>query len=57
MKKHRTKAVTIGSVTVGGGAQISVQSMTKTDTRDAIATIDQVKELEDAGCAAHAPGC
>jgi len=35
---------------VGGRAPISVQSMTKTDTRDAAATISQIHELEEAGC-------
>ncbi|RJO60664.1 MAG: flavodoxin-dependent (E)-4-hydroxy-3-methylbut-2-enyl-diphosphate synthase [Dehalococcoidia bacterium] len=45
-----SKAIHIGSVTVGGGAPVSVQSMTKTDTRDASATIRQIKELEEYGC-------
>ena len=35
---------------MGGGADISVQSMTNTDTRDAPATIAQIKSLEEAGC-------
>lgn len=35
---------------IGGGAPVSVQSMTKTDTRDAAATIAQVRRLEAAGC-------
>ncbi|MFC1964121.1 flavodoxin-dependent (E)-4-hydroxy-3-methylbut-2-enyl-diphosphate synthase [Chloroflexota bacterium] len=45
-----SKSLRIGNVTVGGGAPIAVQSMTKTDTRDVIATIDQIKELEGRGC-------
>ena len=40
----------IGKVTVGGEAPIAVQSMTKTDTRDILATINQIKELEECGC-------
>ena len=40
----------IGRVTVGGDAPIAVQSMTKTDTRDIPATINQIKQLEDCGC-------
>ena len=40
----------VGKVTVGGDAPIAVQSMTKTDTRDIPATINQIKELEDCGC-------
>ena len=35
---------------MGGGAPISVQSMTKTDTRDVSSTIRQIKKLEKAGC-------
>ena len=45
-----SKTIHVGNVTVGGGAPISVQSMTKTDTRDAQATIKQIKELEECGC-------
>jgi (E)-4-hydroxy-3-methylbut-2-enyl-diphosphate synthase len=45
-----SKAIHVGGVTVGGSAPISVQSMTKTDTRDASATIHQIKELEEYGC-------
>jgi (E)-4-hydroxy-3-methylbut-2-enyl-diphosphate synthase len=40
----------VGSVPVGGRAPISVQSMTSTDTRDARATIRQIRRLELAGC-------
>ncbi|MBN1177382.1 MAG: flavodoxin-dependent (E)-4-hydroxy-3-methylbut-2-enyl-diphosphate synthase [Dehalococcoidales bacterium] len=51
MKTRRmSKAIRIGNVTVGGGAPVVVQSMTKTDTRDARATVDQIKELEECGC-------
>ncbi len=51
MKSRRmSRAIQIGGVTIGGGAPIVVQSMTKTDTRDARATIEQIKELEDGGC-------
>lgn len=48
--RRQSKAIRLGSVTIGGGAPISVQSMTKTDTRDAQTTIHQIKELEDHGC-------
>ena len=51
MKNRRqSKAIYIGGVKVGGGAPISVQSMTKTDTRDVKATIKQIKELTECGC-------
>jgi (E)-4-hydroxy-3-methylbut-2-enyl-diphosphate synthase len=40
----------VGSVPIGGGAPISVQSMTTTKTTDVAATLDEIKRLEDAGC-------
>lgn len=40
----------MGSVTIGGGAPIVVQSMTKTRTADVKATVRQIKRLEKAGC-------
>ena len=48
MKK--TKQIKIRDVLVGGGAPIAVQSMTNTDTRDAKATLAQIRALADAGC-------
>jgi (E)-4-hydroxy-3-methylbut-2-enyl-diphosphate synthase len=45
-----SRAIQIGDVTVGGGAPIVVQSMTKTDTCDVMSTINQIKELESCGC-------
>ncbi|MCJ7769623.1 MAG: flavodoxin-dependent (E)-4-hydroxy-3-methylbut-2-enyl-diphosphate synthase [Dehalococcoidales bacterium] len=51
MKQRRiSKAIKIGNITLGGGAPIVVQSMTKTDTRDVMSTINQIKELEECGC-------
>jgi (E)-4-hydroxy-3-methylbut-2-enyl-diphosphate synthase len=51
MKQRRiSKAVQIGRITVGSGAPIVVQSMTNTDTRDVMSTIQQIKELEDGDC-------
>jgi (E)-4-hydroxy-3-methylbut-2-enyl-diphosphate synthase len=48
---HRvSKQLRIGNVTVGGDAPIVVQSMTKTDTRDVAATLNQIQELVDCGC-------
>jgi len=49
-KRRISKAIKIGEVTIGGGGPVVVQSMTKTDTRDVRATIDQIKELEEYGC-------
>jgi (E)-4-hydroxy-3-methylbut-2-enyl-diphosphate synthase len=50
MKRRKTRKVWVGNVAIGGGAPISVQSMTKTDTRDVASTIRQIKKLERAGC-------
>jgi (E)-4-hydroxy-3-methylbut-2-enyl-diphosphate synthase len=50
MTRRTSKPLRVGKVTVGGDAPIVVQSMTKTDTRDIPATINQIKELEDCGC-------
>ena len=50
MERRRTRRVMVGPVPVGDGAPISVQSMTKTDTRDAAATLEQIGELAAAGC-------
>ena len=49
-QRRVTKPVSVGGVQIGGDAPISVQSMTKTDTRDVAATVRQVRELEEAGC-------
>ncbi len=47
--RRAARAVSVGPVTVGGGAPITVQSMTNTPTADAPATLAQVRELADAG--------
>lgn len=47
--RHRTVGVKVGSVVVGGGAPIVVQSMTNTDTADVDATVRQVAALARAG--------
>jgi (E)-4-hydroxy-3-methylbut-2-enyl-diphosphate synthase len=47
--RHRSHAVRVGTVTLGGGAPVVVQSMTNTDTADIEATVRQVIELADAG--------
>ena len=45
-----SKQINVGSVPVGGDARVTVQSMTKTDTRDVAATVEQIRGLEEAGC-------
>ena len=46
----QTKQIMVRDVPVGGGAPIAIQSMTNTDTRDAQATLAQIRALADAGC-------
>lgn len=48
-KRRDTRQVRCGSVIIGGGAPISIQTMTKTDTRNPAATIDQVNRAVEAG--------
>ena len=50
LKYRKTKPIFIGPVQVGGGAPVSVQSMTNTDTRDFKKTLRQIKRLWRAGC-------
>lgn len=45
-----TLSFSIGKVKIGGGAPVTIQSMTNTDTRDAVSTTEQILALEDAGC-------
>lgn len=45
-----TKQVRVGGVSIGGGARVTIQSMTNTDTRDVPATLRQIRALADAGC-------
>jgi (E)-4-hydroxy-3-methylbut-2-enyl-diphosphate synthase len=47
--RRRSRAIRVGSVTVGGDAPISVQTMTNTLTSDAAATIAQIRRAELAG--------
>ena len=49
VRLHRTVGVRVGNVQVGGGAPVVVQSMTMTDTADAVATAAQCIELANAG--------
>jgi (E)-4-hydroxy-3-methylbut-2-enyl-diphosphate synthase len=49
IERRKSRKIRVGDVEVGGDAPISVQSMTNTLTADAAATIDQVRQLEEAG--------
>ena len=48
--RRKSKQIDLGGVKVGGDAPVTVQSMTKTDTRDVASTVSQIKRLEKAGC-------
>lgn len=48
--RHRTRPVTVGTVRIGGGAPVAVQSMTTTFTWDVEATLEQIGRLHEAGC-------
>lgn len=50
MERRKTRKVKVGDIYVGGDADIAVQSMTNTDTRDVEATVGQILKLEAAGC-------
>ena len=45
-----TRQILVGGVPVGGGAPVTIQSMTNTRTDDVTATVDQIHRLEEAGC-------
>ena len=48
--RENTRKVCVGSVPVGGGSPIAIQSMTNTRTQDIEATVAQILRLEEAGC-------
>ncbi len=47
---RNSRQIDLGGIKIGGGAPVTVQSMTKTDTRDITGTVAQIKSLEKAGC-------
>jgi (E)-4-hydroxy-3-methylbut-2-enyl-diphosphate synthase len=50
MRRRATRQIRVGRVLIGGGAPVSVQSMTNSDTRDVPATVRQIEALLAAGC-------
>jgi len=48
--RRHSRSVRVGRIPVGGDAPVAVQSMTKTDTRDVQATMDEIYRLHVAGC-------
>jgi (E)-4-hydroxy-3-methylbut-2-enyl-diphosphate synthase len=49
VKRNPTRSVRIGKVSIGDGHPIAIQSMTATPTQDVVATVGQVRDLENAG--------
>ncbi|MBC7769848.1 MAG: flavodoxin-dependent (E)-4-hydroxy-3-methylbut-2-enyl-diphosphate synthase [Phycisphaerales bacterium] len=49
IERRKSRKIRVGTVEVGGDAPIAVQSMTNTPTTDAAATINQIRQLEEAG--------
>ena len=47
--RRKSKKIWVGDVAVGGDAPISIQSMTNTETTDVAATVNQIRDLQDAG--------
>ena len=50
MTREDTKVIQIGTVKIGGGNPVAIQSMTNTKTEDVEATVQQILALEVAGC-------
>ena len=50
IKMNKTRQIKVGGVKIGGGAPVSIQSMTKVGTSDVKAVVSQIKRLEAAGC-------
>lgn len=50
IERRNTRQVMVGTVPVGGGAPVTVQSMTTTKTTDIYPTLNQIRNLEVAGC-------
>ena len=48
--REQTRAIKIGNRIIGGGNPILIQSMTNTKTEDVKATVEQIRNLEEAGC-------
>ncbi|MBN2062762.1 MAG: flavodoxin-dependent (E)-4-hydroxy-3-methylbut-2-enyl-diphosphate synthase [Deltaproteobacteria bacterium] len=48
--KRKSRRIFVGDIPIGGGAPVSVQSMTNTDTRNIRSTVNQIAKLYDSGC-------
>ncbi|MDO8536414.1 MAG: flavodoxin-dependent (E)-4-hydroxy-3-methylbut-2-enyl-diphosphate synthase [Candidatus Omnitrophota bacterium] len=50
IKRRKTRLVRVGGVKIGGGAPVSIQSMTKVETSDVGSIVSQIRKLEKCGC-------
>ena len=50
INRRKTRLIRVGGVKVGGGAAVSIQSMTKVETSNVSAVVSQIKRLKNAGC-------
>jgi (E)-4-hydroxy-3-methylbut-2-enyl-diphosphate synthase len=50
INRRMSRPINIGGVQIGGGAPVAVQSMTKTDTCNVKATVNQIRQLQEFGC-------
>lgn len=49
-ERRKTKNIFVGKIGIGSDYPVSIQSMTNTDTRDTAKTLEQIRELAEAGC-------
>ena len=50
IRRETTRPINVGGVVIGGQNKVVIQSMTNTKTKDVVATVKQIKQLEQAGC-------
>jgi len=50
IRRRKTRQIKVGGVKIGGGAPVSIQSMTKVPTSDVRAVVSQIRKLKSAGC-------
>ena len=50
IRRETTRSINVGGVVIGGQNKVVIQSMTNTKTKDVVATVKQIKQLEQAGC-------
>jgi len=48
--RRKTRTIHVGPIAIGGDSPVSVQTMTKTDTRDVASTIAQITDIASLGC-------